>query len=212
MRAEYAIRWDICQGGPRTAADTLTALGQPAGDPEDYEVQYFDITPPEDAPDGFKSILRQRQKGKKKHELTFKYRGDRELSASDWTCPFAKKPDEEKGEVDVSILAAGDSKRAYSYSCTLESKNEPVKPPKALKAQPKECTVKMSRRKADKLGLKIEEWHLPGNVVLVEVSRNGADTPAELESFQREVVAPLVEAGIKPSDRSKTEAGSSCQQ
>jgi hypothetical protein len=207
MPVEYAVRWNVHDGGPQSAKDTLAALGQPAGDPDDYEVQYFAITPPKDAPAEFQSILRQRTKGQKKHELTFKYRGDHELSS--WACPLSATPAETKGEVDVSILASGGLKRVYSYSCTLESKAGPIRPAPALEARAKGCIAKMSRLKAGKL--KVEEWHLPGEIVMVEVSRNGADTPIDLQSFQSEVVDRLVRAGVKPSDRSKTELGSDCQ-
>ena len=58
--------------------------------------------------------------------------------------------------------------------------------------------------------LKVEEWHLPGDVVMVEVSRNASPSDADLKAFQEDVVAKLLRAGVKPSDRSKTELGSRC--
>ena len=67
----------------------------------------------------------------------------------------------------------------------------------------------MRRIEAGKL--KIEEWDLPGGVTLLEVSRNGSNSEDDLESFQRDVVDKLLAAGVQPSDRSKTEIGSSCQ-
>jgi len=203
--AEYAMRWNGDEGGPQTAKNVLKELGEKAEESKDYEIQYFDFTPPDDAPAGFKSILRQRKSGKK-FELTFKYRGDQPLPT--WACPLSATPDESKEEVDVSILATGEIKRSYSYSCTLESKN-PIDPPKELKASPKACSSKMTRFKAGKL--KVEEWHLPGNVTLVEVSRNGLNTQDDLDSFRSKIVKNLVKAGVKPSDRSKTELGSDCQ-
>ena len=63
----------------------------------------------------------------------------------------------------------------------------------------------MKHVKAGKL--KVEEWHLPGGVTLVEVPRNGSTTQGDLESFQRDIVDKLIAAGAKPSDRSKTEIG-----
>lgn len=203
--AEYAMRWDIQEGGPQTAEEALKALKLKAKDPDKYEIRYFDFTPPGDAPDGFTAILRQR-KTKKKHELTFKYRGAKELPAV--KCPISTEPDEEKEEVDISVLAKGETKRSSSYSCTVESKDGPVAPPQELKAKGLECVNEMTRYKAG--DLKIEEWHLPGEETFIEVSHNGADTPQDLESFKK-IVAKLVKAGAKPSDRSKTELGSDCE-
>lgn len=203
--AEYAMRWDIEAGGPRTAEEVLKALKLKAKDPDKYEIRYFDFTPPGDAPDGFTVILRQR-KTRKKHELTFKYRGAKELPPVD--CPISSKPDEEKEEVDVSVLGGGATKRSHSYSCTVESKDGPVKPPQKLKAQALECVNQMTRYKAG--DLKIEEWHLPGGETFIEVSHNGSDTQKDLKSFQK-IVDKLVKEGAKPSDRSKTELGSDCE-
>lgn len=205
-RAEYAMRWDVEEGGPRTAKKALKVLGKEAEEPENYKIRYFDFTPPEDAPAGFTPILRKRKSGGK-HELTFKYRGDHSLPS--WRCPVSSAPDESKGEVDVSILADGRTKRSYSYSCTVESKKGPIDPPEDLEARPKDCANRMKRLRAGKL--KVEEWDLPGGITLVEVSRNGANTQADLESFQREIVDKLIAAGVKPSDRSKTEIGSDCR-
>ncbi|HEX6902957.1 MAG TPA: hypothetical protein VF789_24790 [Thermoanaerobaculia bacterium] len=202
--AEFAMRWDIAEGGPQSAQEVLKALKLKAKDPDNYEIRYFDFTPPRDAPDGFTAILRQR-KTKKKHELTFKYRGAGELPAVD--CPISSKPDEEKEEVDISVLGEGKTKRSSSYSCTVESKDGPVEPPQKLKAQALECANQMTRYKAG--DLKIEEWHLPGGETFIEVSHNGSDTQKDLKSFQ-EIVAKLVKKGAKPSDRSKTELGSNC--
>ena len=202
--AEYAMRWDIKKGGPQTAEAVLTALELDAKDPDRYEIQYFDFRSPGSAPDGFDPILRRRQNGNK-HELTFKYRGDHSLPSL--ACPLSSKPDEEKREVDISVLSDNKVKRSYSYSCTLKSKKGPVEPPPVLKAAVKKCANQMTRYKAG--DLKIEEWHLPKGHILIEVSSNGSDTPEDLKSF-REIVDKLVKAGATPSDRSKTELGSDC--
>ena len=71
------------------------------------------------------------------------------------------------------------------------------------------CTSKMTRIKTSKL--EIEEWHLPGDVVMVEVSQKAANTLSKLRLFERKVVEKLLHAGVKPSERSKTELGSNCQ-
>ncbi len=205
--AEYAMRWNVKDGGPKTAEDTLDVLGLQPTDLDSYEVQYFGFRSPKDAPDDFTSILRQRKKGKKKYQLMFKYRGDHALAA--WQCPISHTPTEIKNEVDISILGPSETRRVYSHSCTLESDKGPVKPPKVLAAKPKGCTNKMTRLKAG--ALKVEEWHLPGDVTMVEVSRNASSSPSDLDSFRRDVVDQLLSVGVKPSDRSKTELGSSCQ-
>ena len=137
----------------------------------------------------------------------FKYRGDHALA--NWKCPISPTPTEIKNEVDISILGPSESRRVYSHSCTLESEKVPVKPPQVLAAQPKSCTNKMTRLKAG--ALKVEEWHLPGDVTMVEVSRNASTSQSDLDSFRRDVVDRLLSVGVKPSDRSKTELGSSCQ-
>jgi len=205
MQAEYAVRWDIQEGGPKSAKDALEALHLKAEKFEDFVVQYFEFKPPSDTPNGFKPILRARTKGNKKHELTFKLRGDRALSS--WTCPLAS-PVKPKQEVDVSVLGTNQTKRAFSYSCAQESKVGAVDPPAALDAHLASCASQMVRFEVGEL--KVEEWHLPGDVVLVEVSRGGVDTPADLASFLKEVVEPLVGAGAKPSQSSKTDLGSDC--
>jgi hypothetical protein len=205
-KAEYALRWNVNEGGPKTAKETLDVLHQHQEDADNYEVQYFAFTPPKDTPKGVTSILRQRKKGKKKYELTFKYRSEHSLASLG--CPLAESPDESKYEVDISIVGQRESKRVYAWSCTIERENDPVTPPPALAAQPMGCTSKMTRLKTNTL--KVEEWHLPGDVVMVEVSRNASPSEADLASFQQDVVTVLLHAGVKPSDRSKTEIGSSC--
>jgi hypothetical protein len=206
-KAEYALRWNVKEGGPKTAGETLDVLRQPLKDSDNYEIQYFDFTLPKGTPEGITSILRQRKKGKKKYELTFKYRSA--YAFEPLGCPIADIPDESKYELDISILGPRESRRAYARSCTIESENDPVQPPQALAVQPMGCTSKMTRLKAG--AIKVEEWHLPGDVVMVEVSRNASTRQSDLDSFQQDVVDKLLPIGVKPSYRSKTELGSSCQ-
>lgn len=206
-KAEYAIRWNAKEGGPKTAQETLDVLRQQQEGSGSYEVQYFDFTPPKDAPQGVTSILRERREGRRRYALTFKYRSDHALAPL--RCPIAASPDEIKYEVDISMVGLSESRRAYSLSCTIEKENAPVNPPPSLAAQPMGCTSRMIRFKTKTL--KVEEWHLPGDVVMVEVSRNASPSEADLDSFRQDVVETLLRAGVKPSDRSKTELGSSCQ-
>ncbi len=66
----------------------------------------------------------------------------------------------------------------------------------------------MTRMESD--NLKVEEWRMPGNLLMIEVSQKGRNTKKKLKAFRQQVVAPLLKAGIKPSDRSKTELGGQC--
>lgn len=201
--AEYAVRWDIAREGPDTAEGTLQSLGATAGKVSNYSVRYFKIVPPQDAPAGFEPILRERVKDNK-YELTFKYRGDRELAS--WNCPLPN-PTKKESEVDVTILENNGVKRVRSYTCSIEDSDQPIAIPDSLKAAANDSTCEMRRTKTkadDKL--KIEEWHFPGDVRMIEVSRKGGDTEEDLKSFQIEIVKKL--SGVEPADRSKTE---SCQ-
>jgi hypothetical protein len=67
----------------------------------------------------------------------------------------------------------------------------------------------MTRLKAGKL--KVEEWTLePGGKLLLEVSRVGRDTEADLKAFRADVAEKLVTLRAKPIDRRKSEVGSDC--
>ena len=134
--------------------------------------------------------------------MTFKYRGPRALAK--WTCPLPD-PVEKQEEVDVSFVAGKSVKRAYSYSC---DKKDAKDPPAELRATPKECSSTMTRIESD--DLKVEEWRMPGNVLMIELSQKGPNTKKGLKAFRQQVVAPLLKAGVKPSDRSKTELGAQC--
>jgi len=212
LSAEFAVRWNPKEGGPASARAAIDALGKIQTDSDDYEVRYLNITAPRDAPRGSTAILRERMKGKKKFQLTFKYRSESPLllapDLQHWSCPLAGST-ERKDEVDVSFPSVGAPHRAYSRSCTKVSNDGPVTIPKALKAKRLDCVSTMTRIEGG--GLKVEEWHLPGKITMIEVSREGRDTPAELDSFRNEIVTPLVKANAKPADRSKTELGMKCK-
>ena len=200
-RAEYAVRWEAADGGPKTAQEVMATLKKASTSAETYVVQYFDFTPPE-VPAGSKPILRRRTKESGKPKLTFKYRSDQPLAA--WTCPLPY-PVEKQEEVDVSFGAAKAVKRAFSYSC---DKKDAADPPAELRATPEACASTMTRLESD--NLKVEEWRMPGNALMIEVSQKGPNSKKALKAFRQHVVAPLLKAGIKPSDRSKTEIGSRC--
>ena len=199
--AEYAFRWDPAGGGPRTPQDVLTLFDLPVPTPEKYEVRYWDLPPPASAPLSATPILRERTKAGGKTEFRLKYRFSRPLAAA-WACPAGEAFHPEE-QVDVSVGEGGNANRVYSYSCTLKT----GAPPSSLNAVPKSCSVSMTRYNAE--GLRVEVWLMPDGARTIEVSRAAADGVDELANF-RQVAEKLFASGAKPSDRSKTELGSTC--
>ena len=202
-RAEYAVRWDPSEGGLASAREVLAFLGSsPETAPSVFEVRYFDLPTPSGAPPDATAILRRRRREDGKTEVRLKYRRKVPLG-DDWACP-AGSPFERKAEVDVSFTGgASPPKRVYSYSCTLDAGD----PPPLLAAVPKKCAARMARYEAD--GWKVEAWTFSDGKGHLEISRSGRNNAEELSRFER-LVSRLRERGVKPSDRSKTEAGSEC--
>jgi hypothetical protein len=58
--------------------------------------------------------------------------------------------------------------------------------------------------------LRIEEWRLPGNVTIIDVSLSGKNVPGAMELFRKRIAEPLLAAGIVPSADSKSELGGRC--
>lgn len=212
INAEYAIRWLPKEGGPQKVDDVLKALALVVDDTDKYEIQYYNITAPASAPDGATAILRQRKKGKDKYDLRFKYRGSAPFPAlpdGTWECPL-KDAKKEPDQVDFSFTGAEEPKTTHSRACTVQTEKNPPPIPETLKAVPLGCVSKMIRRKAGKT--KVEEWSLPNGDILIEVSRTEEQgTNATRDAFKKEVVDVLLDLKVKAVDRSKTEAGSSCQ-
>ena len=211
LEAEFAVRWDPRQGGPASPEDALRALRRNAGERSQYEVRYYDFTPPPDVPEGFAPILRQRVSGPH-HELSFKLRGNRPLpdapALARWPCPLGATKDR-KDEVDVSYVAADRSVTAWSRSCNLNAKNAPPQPPAALQARPKACTSTMTRLRSG--SLKVEEWKLADGSVLIEASRPASYRPKSARAFERDVLKPLLALKIQPLARSKSALGGDCK-
>jgi hypothetical protein len=199
--AEFAMRWDPADGGPKSPEEVLTILGVPLPSAERYDVRYYDLPAPASAPAGATPILRERTRAGGKTEFRLKYRFTRPL-AGGWACP-AGEAFEADEEVDVSVGEGGAAARVYSYSCTLKAKD----PPRSLNAVPKRCSAAMTRYSSG--GFRVEEWLMPGGARTIEVSRPGTDAVDDLEKFRR-VVEILLGRGARPSDRSKTELGSTC--
>jgi hypothetical protein len=99
-------------------------------------------------------------------------------------------------------------KRMYSRSCTVKG-DASTAIPKNLDAKPKGCKSSMTRLKSN--DLKAEEWQLSSGAKVIEVSISGKDTQMELENFKRSVVHGLINRGVTPLDRSKSEMGSKCE-
>jgi hypothetical protein len=201
--AEYAIRWNARDGGPQSGNAALALLQARARRTSSFSIDYYDLPPAAVAPPGFATILRRRVADSGDAELTWKLRADHALA--DWTCPLLDAV-QTKAEVDVTFGGAGAVTRVYSYSCTS---GHPDLAASRLSARLKACSASVKRWNAG--SLKVEEWRLPGDVLMLEVSGSGANSPAAAEQFRKRVVAPLLAAGIVPSVNSKTELGSRCQ-
>ena len=199
--AEYAIRWNAREGGPGSGGETLAILDMRARQPVHFKVDYYDLPSTTAAPQGFTTILRRRIDDAGRSELTFKLRGDHALG--EWTCPL-RNARQTKAEVDVTLGGAAGGARTYSYSCT-SADTEPVSD---LNAKPTTCTADVTRWEQGRL--RVEEWRIPRDVLFIEVSGSGTNTPDAQERFRQRVAAPLLAVGIVPSASSKTELGSRC--
>lgn len=208
--AEYSIRWDPTQGGPASAEAVLQLLGLKAGERSRFEVQYFDIANPADAPPGFGAIMRKRTVGSTA-QLTYKLRGSTPFPAGStlkhWHCPLPA-PTRRKEETDLSFLGAEQVSTAYSRSCSHSSKQLDIAVPAALQPQPNRCKSSMTRIESGKL--KVEEWMLPDANRLVEVSSIGRDNTLDRNAFRDRVVRPLLAAGVQPLQRSKSALSGDC--
>ena len=200
--AEYAIRWNARDGGPKSGQEVLAILNAKARRTSDYSVNYYGLPLAATAPPGFVAILRRRDDAAGRSALTWKLRGDHALA--EWKCPL-RDSRQAKAEVDIAFGAADSVTRRFSYSCTSDGADSAAS---ELYADHKTCTSVVRRWDAGRL--KIEEWRLPGDVLMLEVSGSGADTPNALEQFRKRVAAPLLAAGIVPMADSKTELGSRC--
>lgn len=200
-RAEFAVRWDPSEGGLANAQEVLSFLKAHRKTEEVFEVRYYDLEPPANAPPDSITILRQRRQQGGKTEIRLKYRRTQPLDEN-WECPNDRLY-EKSEEVDLSFVGTRLPNRVYSYSCTLIAQQPPV----SLHAVPKKCSARVVRYEFHKF--KIEEWTFPDGNVKLELSRSAENSGAELAKFQK-VVTRLLEQGVRPSHQSKTELGSQC--
>jgi hypothetical protein len=201
--AEYAIRWNARDGGPASLNETLLLLKTHATRPRRFKVDYYDLPPSPTTPAGFSVILRRRVEDAGAAELTWKLRGDHALS--NWACPL-RNSREAKDEVDVAFRGGNDVARSFSYSCTSDGPDQAAS---ELSATIRACTSEVVRQDAGKLS--IEEWRLPGNVTIMDVSLSSKNVPGAMELFRKRIAQPLLAAGVLPSADSKSELGSRCQ-
>jgi hypothetical protein len=201
--AEYVIRWNARDGGPATINDTLGLLKSRATRDRKFKVDYYDLPPKLAAPPGYSVILRRRVEEGVAAELTWKLRGDAALA--DWTCPL-RNAKESKAEVDVALQGADTVARSFSYSCTSDG---PDAAAAELSATLKGCAAIVTRRVAGPL--KLEEWHFPGDVVIIDVAMSGANNPGSLELFRTRIAQPLFAAGVVALAESKADLGSHCK-
>jgi len=200
--AEYAVRWNPLVGGPATIAATLSLLGLRARHAETFSVDYYDLPPAASTEPGFATILRRRVDAAGNATATWKLRGDRALPH--WVCPL-RDAREAKAEVDVGFGSDDAVTRRYSYSCTSD---DPESASALLSARANGCPAAVTRMDAGHV--RVEEWRLSGGAVLLEVSSGADDTPAALARFRRQVVVPLLAAGIRPAQESKTDQVGRC--
>ncbi|MDM0110719.1 hypothetical protein QTI66_01085 [Variovorax sp. J22R133] len=219
MDVEFAFRWDPSVGGPPSASAVKAQLA-PNGKVDDED--HFKIRYATDAKSPAnltvtKTILRTRLRTNKlRHELTYKVRNDSPLppapSFEGSACPAGEATEEPKTEIDITFNAQ-DVARAYSRSCTVESKSKAPPVPEALNAHFAPCESSMTRltiKRKNRPDLKIEEWTLPGNRRAIEVSQAGEDSPQAIGAFRKKVVSPLAKKGAIALPDTKTELGSQC--
>ena len=207
--AEFAIRWDPSEGGPRNLEEVLALLDLKSGKKKTFDVRYFSVVQPAGLPPGTRAIARERSFGQR-IEAMYKLRSDIPFPANGplaiWRCPFEPHT-KQKAEVDVGFTAEGLPKKSYSRSCDTSGTLAKVLP-NQFAAKPFGCTSRVLRLEADHV--KIERWTLPRGETSFEVSWNGDDTDADLRKFITRVVTPLMARDIKPLRESKTELGSAC--
>src|SRR5437899_9409296 len=120
--AEFSIRWDPAEGGPKTIEEVAVLLQLPDGKRKKSEVRYFSVRQPPDAVAGQSTVIvRQRSSGHATESM-YKQRSVVPFSGADplvgWECPFpARANAKAKSEVDVGWTAEGGTKKSYSLSC-----------------------------------------------------------------------------------------------
>ena len=84
--AEFAMRWDPAEGGPKTPEDVFALFGVPSPPPAAYEVRYFELPPSRSGPESTAVILRERTSRDGNTQIRLKYRRSEPRPAT-WACP-----------------------------------------------------------------------------------------------------------------------------
>ena len=200
--AEYALRWKT--GGPAAAEEAVRVLKLTGPQKRTvFQVEYFDIGNP---PLPGKAPIARRRTSEGKVELTLKYRADAVPAAFDQevACPLGKKV-QVKRETDISVDAGVTPHPVTSISCERQARKA-INFPESLRAVSRGCVNTMVRIAVD--GFKVEEWQFPRGRV-IEVSMAGGNNARDMERFAA-VVRRLPLDKLEIEDRSKSEAGSSC--
>lgn len=218
--SEYAIRWHVDEGGPKTIDAVLLALTSSTPPNKiksgSYKVQYYLMNPAPAVAPGLKPILRTRAQAEsddERYQLTYKIRGDSAFAQVPGLCPIKDPdPDGSKFEVDGSVISLTGMKLAYSFSCTKSDKTIPVEPGPDLNAAALPCNAEMKRASYKTAGVrtKIELWEMPGEKLMLEVSREGTTSDGSRDAFLKEIAKPLIDVGVKPVSEGKTSAASKC--
>lgn len=119
-RAEFAVRWDPANGGPKSLKDVLTILKVHDAKSAQFDVNYLTVEPRAKPPEGYAIIGRERE-ASGETEATYKIRGPEPLPAAlaNWTCPL-QGGDSGKTEIDVTWTGEAAPKRSLSMSCSVD--------------------------------------------------------------------------------------------
>ena len=196
-----------------SAAEVMKALRLERGKRKSYEVRFFSVQQPAGLEEGSAAIVRQRS-AKDSVETMYKLRATtpfpRRRPAGRLAVPLSgqrRRQPQGRGRRGLERRRLEPRLRTYSLSCEADGTADMLLPA-PYKATPLACSSQVRRTQA--ADFKIERWTLPGGAVAIEVSWEAGDNPADLESFRRQVVQPLLAQGARAQASSKTELGSGC--
>lgn len=205
LDAEYAVRWEEAQGGPKSLTEIASMLGLKDYKEQMATVGFFAVKQCSVVPEGFKLIARERVFKKKKGdapEVMLKLRGPVTPGTDPtvaWVCPLPKA-DKSKVEVDISWTGS-DMKKSLSRSCSQEDESALKIIPKDLAPVAPKCRSEMQRFKGK--DLTIERWTLGDRRIVYEVSMSGQDDGQSEQRFKKVVLQAL--PGIRPLSSGMTD-------
>ena len=197
--AEYAFRWNPKDGGPTTVEDIHRILGGKTKSVKEFAVRYHQVALDKKWPAGSDVAFRERTKADGGTDYRLKFRRATPFESLG-QCPAGMEVSYEK---DVSFGAAGATRIVYSLSCTTADADLA----RSLKTLPYPCRSEVVRHEGKKY--RIEDWKLPGDERLLEISDKSENEPANQARFAT-IVERLLRSGAKPSTTSKTDMGTRC--